>query len=227
MYLITINTLTKGGIMKSVQKVSLFIIGLSFLISVAPVLAVENASSNSQASSSSQGSPASNQAQTKNQAANNICKNIEEKVTQKITRFDENKDKHLKAYKNLDNRLSKFAIRLKERGFDTQKLETDLSTVEVKIQKADSDYTAFINKLKESQSYACGKSQGEFVKRLAEARKLLKTFRDDTAEIRNYFVNVIRKDLMDLRQQIRNQVRTREGGTLTSPSPLTTENVTP
>jgi hypothetical protein len=213
--------------MKFIQKLSVFLLGLSLLISLNQVLAVENPSPGDQPGSSSQNQPANIQTQTRNQVINNVCKNLEEKIAQKINRFESNKDKHLRAYKNLVSRLSKFVVRLEERGFDTQKLAADISAVETKIQKAEGDYTAFINKLKESQSYACGKSQGEFAKRLAESRKLLKTFRDDTAEIRNYFVNIIRKDLMDLHQQIRNRIRTREGMTSASPSPTATETIMP
>ncbi len=129
------------------------------------------------------------------------CARITKKIENKTTGFDENKDRHYNAYKNLDDRLTKLSAKLKAKGYDVTELDADRVVLDEKISKFLTDYTAYMAKLGETKDYACGHSDGEFKGKLAEARALLKTVREDSQDIKNYFLNTIRPDIKKIRDQ--------------------------
>lgn len=153
------------------------------------------------------------------QAVNNAiekCPTIESRIQMKIVNFDNNKIRHLNAYNNLKERLAKVESRLTDKGLDTTKLKSYLSVLSSKIDKFTNDYATYIDKLKEAQTFVCGKSKAQFLAKLKEARVVLKTVHQDILDIRSYYVNTIKPELQNLKQQIndlnkiqaRNQVQT-------------------
>jgi len=150
------------------------------------------------------------------QAVNNAiekCPTIESRIQMKIVNFDNNKIRHLNAYNNLKERLAKVESRLADKGLDTTKLKSYLSVLNSKIDKFTNDYAAYIDKLKETQTFVCGKSKGQFLAKLKEARTALKTVHQDILDIRSYYVNTIKPELQNLKQQIndlnKNKTQTR------------------
>jgi len=129
------------------------------------------------------------------------CSRIEARVRLKVQRFETLKERRVNAYLNMKDRVAKFINRLEKQGYDVSKLKEDLKVLEEKINKFAKDYSAFINTLKESQSYGCGHSEGQFKAKLEEARSLLRVVFEDVREIKNYYRTVIRPDLQTLRQQ--------------------------
>lgn len=129
------------------------------------------------------------------------CGKIEENVQNKIDKFDENKVKHIEIYTKLRDRLSGRITAWKDKGYDVSALETNLKTLDEKISKYKTDYATFILKLKDTQKYNCGESEGSFVSALNLAKKELKNVRQDTADIRSYYQNEIRQNILDLREQ--------------------------
>lgn len=129
------------------------------------------------------------------------CAKIQEKIAAKSVGFDENKDRHYNAYKNLRDRMEKLVARLEAKGYDVADLKDDLSVLDTKIQKFADDYVAYQAKLGETKDYACGHSNGEFKTKLQEARAFLRTVREDSKDIKSYYLNTIKPELKEIRKQ--------------------------
>jgi len=131
------------------------------------------------------------------------CPIIESKIQVKVTTFDNTKIKHLTVYNNLKNRLTKIADRLTARGVDLTALKSDLAVLDTKIAKFNADYADYIAKLKSSQDYVCGKSEGQFKTQLKDTKTALQQVHKDAADIRAYYVSTIRIEIMKLRDSIK------------------------
>lgn len=129
------------------------------------------------------------------------CEMVENKVAEKINRFNSNKDGHIVRYNKMKDRISDVIGKLENRGYEVAKLKADLQTLDVKIKKFAEDYIAYINKLGETKNYACGNSEGNFKSKLEEARKLLSTLRDDEKDIRKFFQETVKTDVKSVREQ--------------------------
>jgi hypothetical protein len=137
----------------------------------------------------------------KEEAIEQRCTRIQERIQNRIGGFDDNKEKHMKVYENMVERVEKFIEKLSADGYDTSKVATDLKVLEEKIAKFSTDKDARLDALNETKNYACGKSEGEFKAKLAEARKALQLVHADAVDIRKYVQNVLHSDIQALRKQ--------------------------
>lgn len=153
----------------------------SLLFSVTPVLAVD-------------GSPSAKSVEKRCEATSRI-------IDQRIDQYNKTKEAHLMKYKNMQEHFLAMADRLDKKGLDTTKLRADGKILDEKIQKASSDYQAFIQKLEDAKAFPCGTSGGAFKTAMEAARAQLKVFHLDVAEIRSFFKTVIRPDLQALRTE--------------------------
>jgi len=129
------------------------------------------------------------------------CKRIESKIEERKNRFEEGKTRRINAYDNMLVRIEKLAEKLKAKGYDVSKLETDIKILETKIEKFKTDYATFIASLGQTREFACGKSDGEFKGKLGEARKNLPTLRADVKDIHDFFRTTIKADFKAIRDQ--------------------------
>lgn len=150
------------------------------------------------------------------------CKAIETKISNKLATFDNRKAFHIKIYQNVRTRVNNVVNKWTGRGYDTTKLKADLTTLDTMIKDATSLYTAHIEDLRATQTYACGKSQGEFVSQLNTSRKSFTTFNQKLAEIRNFIKTTIVPDLTALKDQIKQKTAT--ASPTVSPSPTLTSS---
>ncbi len=130
------------------------------------------------------------------------CDLAEGRISNKISKFDENKENHIERYKHIKEAVSNLVSRLKEKGLDTGNLEKYLTELDSKINDMASDYQAFISKLKETQSFACGESNGDFASKLNEAKAARLTVWQDAVEIRKYIIETIRPEMKRLRDEL-------------------------
>lgn len=131
------------------------------------------------------------------------CENVTARIQNRIRQYDENKDRHIDNYNKIKDRLSETANSLEDKGYDVSELRNDLQTLDSMIKEFGQNYTAFVNTLNESESLACGESEGAFKGKVEESRGQLRNSREQAKEIRDYIQNVIRPDLVDLREQIK------------------------
>jgi hypothetical protein len=129
------------------------------------------------------------------------CQAMTQRIETAIARFNNNKDGHTTRYLKIAEHLKNINEKLTAKGYDTTKTEADYKILNEKIVKASADYSTFISKLGETKQYACGQSQGQFRTALQAAKAQLKIYREDVADIRNYYQTVVRPDAQALRDQ--------------------------
>lgn len=127
---------------------------------------------------------------------------LQQRIELIITRFENNKERHVKAYEEAKEKVERFLEEAEAEGYDVAKLAQDLSTWDAMIVKFAQDYAAFIDKLKEVSELALGQSEGRFISGLKEARRLLRQVERDALDIRLYYQQTIRADIQALKEQV-------------------------
>lgn len=145
------------------------------------------------------------------------CPVVESKIQVKSTNFDNSKVKHLEVYAKVKERLVVIVDKLAAKGFDVASLRAALVIYDQKIKKFSDDYAIYIGKLKESQVYVCGKSEGQFRTQLKEAKVALAQVHKDAVDIRTYYAQTIKPEINKIRAIIR--------GDKSTSTPTTTESL--
>ncbi|MFA5047643.1 MAG: hypothetical protein WC516_01235 [Patescibacteria group bacterium] len=133
------------------------------------------------------------------------CSIIQSRLETRIASYEVNKEKYLKIYFDLKNRLINIQSNLENRGLDTSDIKFDLVTLDQKISKFSLDYQTYAAKLKEAGTFVCGKSQGQFLGKIREARVLLLNVKKDALDIKSFYLSAIKTDLGKLKTQIKQQ----------------------
>lgn len=130
------------------------------------------------------------------------CKNIEERITTRVGRYENNGNMLETVYGNMQARLTRLIARLDTAGANTTQLKADIATLNTKIDKLKADQATLMATLKDSQIFVCGKSEGEFKGKLDEARKVPEIIKQDRQDIRNFFESAIKPDLQAIRKTL-------------------------
>lgn len=131
------------------------------------------------------------------------CQIIESKIQIKAVNFDNNKMRHLEIYNQVKTKVSAIVEVLKNSGGNVDSLNSHLNTFDQKIQKFSSDYATYIQALKNTQVYACGKSEGEFMTGWRQAKTSLAQVHKDAVELRTFYATVLKPEINKVRAQIR------------------------
>lgn len=148
------------------------------------------------------------------------CTMINQRLTNRVSVFQNNQSNDKTIFGNLSNRLSNIQVRLKNAGINTDTLSSDLSTLQGDINQVNSDYAKFISGLQsvQSSSATCGDSNGQFMTNLKSARTILTTVRADRQTVRSYVTSTIVPEINTLRQQLQNKNGSSTSSTSTSTS---------
>jgi len=130
------------------------------------------------------------------------CKNIETKIASRVKRYENNGKMLETVYGNMQTRLERLVTRLKEAGAITTQLETDIIALNEKIDKLKADQATFMTTLADSQSFVCGKSEGEFKGKIDQARKIPAQLKADRDDIKKFFQTTIKADLQAIRKTL-------------------------
>ena len=133
------------------------------------------------------------------------CKNLETKIATRVSRYENNGQMLQKVYGNMKTRLDRLSAKLKTAGADTSKLDTDLAALYAKIDKLYADQALFMITLKETQTFVCGKSEGEFKGKIDQARKVPEIIKQDREDIKTLFQTTIKADLQAIRAVLETQ----------------------
>jgi chromosome segregation ATPase len=124
------------------------------------------------------------------------CEEINKKVQEGVTKYTENKTEKVAKYVTLKARTEELIVKLKTQGYDTTKLEADLKTLDTKIQKATTDYDAFLKSLKDATStITCDTTTGNFGLGLGKAKQGFATVRTDHEDIKKFVQTNLKADL--------------------------------
>ena len=104
----------------------------------------------------------------------------------------------MEIYTKFVDRLEQMIEKWKDRGFDVDKIEEDLNTINGKIDEYEQDYDDLKNKLEDLKSL-CGSD--DYKTKLTEVKAALKELRKDVVDIRVFYQVTLRKDIRDLKNQ--------------------------
>jgi hypothetical protein len=140
------------------------------------------------------------------------CKNIQTRLETRINRYENNGQMFETVFGNMLARMQRLSDRLKAKGIDVSKLEADLITLNGKINKLFSDQESFMLTLEAAKSITCSEvdreNSTETKTKIGEARKVFQTLHEDRLDIRNFFKETIKPDILAIRQQIASQETT-------------------
>jgi chromosome segregation ATPase len=208
------------------KKIVLFSMAAAIALPLSPVLAQSDVTANVQTSTNSTTNSSKEQRvelrqnmmqnrqqikTDKQQLNQDRCKNVETRISNRVNNFENNQAMFQTVFGNMKARLERLTARLDTAGADTSKLKTDIATINGKIDKLNTDYATFVDGLKQTQTLACGQSQGDFVTKLGDARKNLPLIQQDRSDIRNFFQATIKPDLLAIRQKLADQKATTTG----------------
>jgi hypothetical protein len=131
----------------------------------------------------------------------NRCTAVTNMVNAHIKNIEARKDVHVEVYKNAHNRWVELAARLKAQGYDTTKLETDLTTLDGMVSLLSTDYQKFVEQTKFTLNIDCLSSRDEFKAQLKTSRDQLASLKADAKKVHDFIMNTIKADLRALRSQ--------------------------
>lgn len=143
-----------------------------------------------------------NREEKKEERKERNCKNIETQIQNRINRYENSHDQHVKILNNMKPRLAQIISKFEAKGLDASALETDAKMLSSMIDSVVTTYQTFLSTLKETQSNACGESDGEFKNKLGESRRILPEVKEGIEDIREYYKSTIRPDILELRDQL-------------------------
>ena len=119
-----------------------------------------------------------------------------------ITRFENNKERHVKVYNEMKEKVQQLLEQMKEKGLDVSKLSQDLAAWDEMIKRFASDYAALMETLKQICELEGGKVEEDFRRMIQGAREQLRKVHQDVMEIRLFYQKTIRSDIQELRSQM-------------------------
>jgi|GEM_PF-3136885 len=138
------------------------------------------------------------------------CDKAEVVIQKILDHYNMNKRDHIQAYNAFRHRYDEIVTKLETDGYDVSKLTDYSITLESKITTFASDLSLFMQSLKDSQKYACGESNGQFLAAAKKSKDILKKIRTDINDIKDFYHDIIRPELMNLRKQAKENSATSE-----------------
>lgn len=145
------------------------------------------------------------------------CEKVETKISTILSRHETAKQKHLDNQDRLYTRASELSKKLAAAGYNTAKLDADLSTFKGKVDLVKSTFAAYNASLTATQAYTCGESEGAFKEQLSASKTDYKAFRDALKDARDYWQAVVKVDIKALKDS-------RDAASSASPSPSATSS---
>lgn len=139
--------------------------------------------------------------ESREQQIENRCALTTQRIENRITSFYNLKDTHISRHQQILERLQAINTKLKEKGYDTSKLEQDVQTMNEKIVAYATAYEAFITELEATKQYPCGESEGAFLDQFQKSRTKLLEVRSIGLDIRIFYQSTIKPDVRALREQ--------------------------
>jgi hypothetical protein len=121
-----------------------------------------------------------------------VCAKVTSRVDERIAHFNKTHASASPRYDSVIERLKSVSEKLKSKNLDTVALDAAIVTLEAKAAKIDTDKDAFIAKLTESKSYACGSAEGKYKEIITEAQALQKVVVADIKDTKDYFNNTVK-----------------------------------
>lgn len=134
-----------------------------------------------------------------------VCQITEQRIQNQIRRYDIIRENHQRRNQRVVTRLNEIMLRLESDGIDVTSLRESIQGLQATVDSFEVSAQDYINLLIESENFACGESEGEFLSRIQSARELAPQIRGNVLSIREYFQTEIRPELEAIRTQLEAQ----------------------
>ena len=131
------------------------------------------------------------------------CDLINQRIDERVSNHTEDIKLRQGIYHNIQVRLQNLIDKADAAGLDTTKLKADLVILNGKVKVLQDALAVYIAALKDTKSYTCGTSQGKFMEKLGTAKTESLAVRNAILDIRNFYKNTIRPDMLALKAQIK------------------------
>jgi hypothetical protein len=138
----------------------------------------------------------------------NKCKASQGKLSSLEGRIKGIKTSRGKVYANLVERLTKLSAKIKAKGLDTTKLDTQIKELQTKIETFNTDLTAYQQAVADLAAMDCAADPTAFKAALEEARSKRQTLVTDAKAIKAYVEDTIKPTLKDLKKQLEETTET-------------------
>lgn len=133
-----------------------------------------------------------------------VSGSLENRLAKIIARYDENKDKHLRAYTKLQTDLANFETRVEAAGYNTDDLEAHLVVFDGLVAKFKADYALYIDALRVAHTMTTNGSTDEQIDaQLQIAKDKLLVAKASGVAARDYFKGTIKADVKALKMQVK------------------------
>lgn len=129
------------------------------------------------------------------------CAKFKDKIAEKTSNMGDRYDKHLNAYNNLASRLDNLISRLQDNGYNVSQLKTDLSNLNSKIDKFKEDYNSLTDAADAAKGNVCSDTDAKIKTNLGGIRTFVQAVKKDAKDIRTYYKNDIREDILAVKNQ--------------------------
>lgn len=109
-----------------------------------------------------------------------------------VTRYENNQSRNQRVYDRLNEIADQVVDRAQAAGKDTTEFETVLAEFLSLADTARAEYSQLITELENTQQYACGESEGDFVEAMRVTRAQLIETRQATLDARQYYQSTVR-----------------------------------
>lgn len=133
------------------------------------------------------------------------CEKVNKRIDTEVRNYTARKDLHIQNFTRMIERWTAMSARLKTKGYDTTTLDNDLSTLSGMVTKLSTSYQEFVASVDATKKTDCESGIRDFRKNLLGSRTELKQFKDQVDGIWKFIKDNIRKDLVALKDQKKNE----------------------
>lgn len=133
------------------------------------------------------------------------CTVAEARIGVILTRMKNTGERRTTTYQNLKEKVQATVDKAKDAGYDTTKLEADLTDLDTALKDYRSTTVTLYQNIQDTEDYACGESEGAFTDALKTARMQLPVVGDAAKDVQAIYQNQIKPDLQDLRTWLKDK----------------------
>jgi gas vesicle protein len=132
------------------------------------------------------------------------CEQIRERIQTRTQKFEGNNKYHQKNFNSINKNIDELLVLFKAEGLNVSDLESYLAVLETKLEKLYTDHDIFVSALESSSEVDCDDIENGIKNKLQLARKDGEVIKADILDIKDYYKEVIRPELLVLKKEYLN-----------------------
>ncbi len=129
------------------------------------------------------------------------CEQIRERVQSRTQKFESNNKYHQKNFNGINKNIEELSVFFEVEGLDTSDIESYLAILKTKLENLYVDHNSFIASLEASVDVDCVDIEEGIRNKLQLARQEGNSIREDILDIKDYYKETIRPELLELRKE--------------------------